>query len=120
MNEDYWSEISGGEEIDARLAIILRRLHSGFVEILGDRLDAIYLYGSQARGQARPDSDIDLLIVVNGDQDNATLFDQTLDLAADLSLEFDVVISRAFLSKERFEHEMNPFLMNVRREAVPV
>ena len=42
------------------------------------------------------------------------------DLAASLSLENDVVISRAFVSKDQFENRKTPFLMNVRREAVPV
>lgn len=32
----------------------------------GDRMKAVILYGSQARGQARPDSDIDLLVVLDG------------------------------------------------------
>jgi hypothetical protein len=39
---------------------------------------------------------------------------------ADLSLQHDVVISRAFVSNERFEREQTPFLLNVRREGVTV
>jgi predicted nucleotidyltransferase len=35
-------------------------------ELLGDRLEAIYLYGSQARGEARLDSDIDVMITNTG------------------------------------------------------
>ncbi len=35
-------------------------------QALGDRLDAVVLFGSRARGDARPDSDWDLLIVVHG------------------------------------------------------
>ena len=34
---------------------------------LGDRVDAIVLYGSVARGDAGPDSDVDVLIVGSGD-----------------------------------------------------
>jgi len=37
-----------------------------------------------------------------------------------LSLEYDVVISRAFVSSERFERERSPLLLNVRREGVPI
>jgi predicted nucleotidyltransferase len=43
---------------DARLAEIVRRL----VETL--QPERIYLFGSRARGEARPDSDYDLLVVV--------------------------------------------------------
>ena len=103
-----------------KLREVLNRLRSGLSEILGERLENVYLYGSQARDEAHSGSDIDVLIIVNGDFEYGEMLDQTIDLVADLSLELDVVISRAFVSKERFHNEMSPFYMNVRREAVPV
>jgi predicted nucleotidyltransferase len=102
------------------LTAILRKLRVELSNVLGTRMDSIYLYGSRARGDARPDSDIDVLIVINGEFDYSELLDQTIDLVARLSLEHDVVISRVFVPKKQFAHEMSPFLMNVRREAVPL
>lgn len=103
-----------------KLQTILNELHIRLSEILKDRLEAVYLYGSQARGEARADSDIDVVILLRGDFDYAEMLDRTIDVVADLSLEFNVVISRTFVSKERYQNEMSPFFINVRREAVPV
>jgi predicted nucleotidyltransferase len=102
-----------------KLAQILGALRAGLEELLGDQLAAIYLYGSYASGEAAAGSDIDVLIVIRDNFDYSEMLDRTIDLVADISLEHDVVVSRAFVSKDRFEHEMSPFMMNVRREAVP-
>lgn len=83
-------------------------------------MDRILLYGSRARGDERPDSDIDILVVLKDDFNYSEMLRLSSDLAASLSLENDVVISRAFVSREQFENRQTPFLMNVRREAVPV
>ena len=103
---------------DLVLNNILYILREELTLLLGDQVVGIYLYGSRARGDNTPTSDIDLLIVLEGEFDYAEMLDKTIDIVADLSLKFDVVISRAFVSKERFEFEESPFLMNARRDAV--
>jgi predicted nucleotidyltransferase len=99
---------------------ILKKLKRGLTEIYGEQIDRILLYGSRARGDERSDSDIDILIVLKNEFNYSEMLRLSSDLAASLSLENDVVISRAFVSREEFEHRQTPFLMNVRREAVPV
>jgi uncharacterized protein len=104
----------------AQMEAILRALHREMAHVLGDRLEQILLFGSQARGEARPDSDIDILVVVRGEYDYADLIHRTSPIIAALSLRYDVVISRAFVSRERYEREQSPFLLNVRREGVAI
>ena len=48
------------------------------------------------------------------------LMRKTSPIVSALSLEYDVVISRAFVARERFERERSPFLLNVRREGVVI
>lgn len=104
--------------IAGQTATIVDELRRDLVRILGERLDRVYLFGSRARGEQRPDSDVDVLVVVRGPFDYGDLIKRTSEVVSELSLKYDTVISRVFVSKERFEREQSPFLMNVRREAV--
>ncbi len=106
--------------IEEQLAPLLRHLRHELAQVLGSQIDQVRLFGSRARGEARPESDIDVLVVVRGDMDYADLMRRTSTLVAQTSLQHDVVISRVFVSKAQFENEQSPFLRNVRRESVAI
>jgi predicted nucleotidyltransferase len=103
-----------------KLTKILETLRQEFSQTLGDQLEGVLLFGSRARGEERPDSDVDVLVVVRGEFDYSDLIKRTSSIVSALSLQYDVVISRAFVSKDRFEREQSPFLLNVRREGVAI
>ena len=105
---------------ETRLDKILQALRRGLKQALGDELESVILFGSQARGEARADSDIDVLVIVRDEADYGELIQRTSALVSTLSLEYGVVISRAFASRQRFERERSPFFLNVRREGVTV
>lgn len=78
------------------------------------------LYGSQARGDARPDSDIDLLILI--DKEKVTTKDRqsiTYPLY-DIEIETGVIISPKVFSKQQWEKvfSITPFYHNVMKEGI--
>lgn len=106
--------------MDTATTAILHELREGLTQVLGLQLNRVLLYGSRARGDARADSDFDVLVIINGEFDYADLLRRTSALVGGLSLAHDIVISRVFVTREQFEREQSPFLLNVRRESVPV
>ena len=89
-----------------------------FSEQYRENLESLILYGSQARGDAKEYSDIDILVVLKRAFDYREEIEKTSHFIADLSLEYDTVISRSFVSEERYKNENSPFLLNVRREGM--
>jgi predicted nucleotidyltransferase len=106
--------------MSAKIQKILKKLKKELLRIYGESVESIILYGSRARGDARDDSDIDILIVLNKDFNYSEMLRLSSQLVSSLSLENDVVISRAFVTKTQYDKLQIPFLMNVRREGVPV
>ncbi len=99
---------------------ILAELRHYFHKLYGERLVQLILYGSQARGDARQDSDIDILVVLDGQVHAGKEIARTSEFIAALCLDRTVVISSAFASTVCFQQQKSPFFLNVRREGVPI
>ena len=80
----------------------------------------IILFGSEARGDARPDSDIDLLVLLSGDKKSV---DRELKISGQamlLEIDTGVNISPKIYLKKDWENRpfVTPFYLNVMREGI--
>lgn len=85
-----------------------------------NKIEAI-LFGSYARGDAEPGSDIDVLILVDASrQDISARNWQVGDLAAELLLDYGIVVSPIVENRDYFNKNIDvlPFYRNVEREGV--
>lgn len=79
------------------------------------------LYGSEARGDARPDSDIDLLVLLDGDQRLSIAKEMEVRSPLyEIELETGVAISPMIMLKSQWENRpfRTPFYINVANEGI--
>jgi predicted nucleotidyltransferase len=87
--------------------------------LYGDRLKGVYLYGSRAHGEAEPDADVDILIILDDWSDYAEEVDRTGEIGSRLSLAYDLSISQVFVRERDWLRGKTPFLLNARQDAIP-
>ncbi len=102
-----------------RIGQLLQEVRAGLERIYGPRLRGVYLYGSYARGEADPESDVDILVVLEDFERYGEEVDRTGQLGADLSLKHGASVSEVFVRERDWLYGETPFLSNAREEAIP-
>ncbi len=101
----------------AALAEFARRVRAD----LGANLLDLRLFGSKARGDAAPDSDLDVAVIV-ANADNG-VEDLVIDIAFDIDLAFDVYLSPRVIPTAVLHDpvwRLTGFVQAVEREGVPL
>ncbi len=97
----------------------LAELKKVLTDRFGDDIE-LYLFGSVARNDYEPDSDIDILVLFPGEVDTR-LMEEVIDVAYDVELENDVVFGIVVQSNKFWASEkaaVMPFHQNLQREAL--
>jgi predicted nucleotidyltransferase len=109
---------------------VLTRYRDALLARFPNQLQRLILFGSQARGDAAAESDIDVLVVVSWGEERlpggfyAAPFSDPrwqaiVDTASDISLEYGVYISPLVVSERRF-HEWSPLIKRAKEEGIEI
>jgi predicted nucleotidyltransferase len=99
---------------------IIQQCKEALTKQYGRRRKGVILYGSTARGQSAPDSDIDLLVLLETPFDYFTELRRLVDVLYPLQLESEQLISAKPVLVIDFEVGTVSLYRNARREGVAV
>jgi predicted nucleotidyltransferase len=103
-------------EIPSSLRAILRDFASALLARYGDDFAGLWLYGSYARGEARQDSDVDLLLLLRRAVQAGREIDRIGDLLAEVNLKHGVLLAVLPVEEQEFRRAEGAFWRNVRTD----
>ena len=106
--------------MNPRTQEILRELHRGLRELYGPRLRGLTVYGSYARAEETPGSDLDIALILDDFAFAGEEVSAFSEFVARLSLNHQCVVSVVPIRERDWRERQTPLLMNIRREGVVV
>jgi predicted nucleotidyltransferase len=94
---------------------VLTRFRAALDALYGDRIERVVLFGSRARGDARPDSDYDVAVFVRDYRAFSTELDGLVDIETDILFDTGAVINALPFPAGTYEQRTG-FMREVRRD----
>jgi predicted nucleotidyltransferase len=120
----YYLVRKGGKIISKKnLKIVFGKVTKEMKLIFGDKLKAVLVYGSYARGDYNEDSDIDIFVLVDIEKFALSRYRTQVNyFASRLDLEYDIFLSIKLQDLFTFEYyrEALPYYRNISAEGVPL
>jgi predicted nucleotidyltransferase len=104
--------------LTAEVETALATLKEGLKEIYGARLKKLILYGSQARGGAGPDSDIDVAVILDGPIHVGHEIARTSHLCQRINLDTEQLVSLLDLAPETLRDGQRLIYRNIRQDGI--
>lgn len=101
---------------------VIRAFKKVLQDRYGDRLVRFIVFGSTVRGEATPESDIDILITLKGTVD-WKLEQAIVRLANRIEMEYDIILDLKVFSEDDIQNTLlgaTPFIETVLEEGVAV
>lgn len=105
------------------LSLLLEKYRKVIVQILGNQLNKIVLYGSYARGDFKQDSDIDFMILADIQPEEISGYaDRIYNVTYDFEMQYGIEINPSVQCVQIYEQWKNvyPFFMNIEKDGVVV
>lgn len=99
--------------------IMKEELIKGLLDLFQDDITMIILYGSAARNEATPESDIDIAIITKKDMDE-TIKNKFICWSAEMDIRYDKVFSIIDIREDNMKKwgKVLPFYQNVQKEGI--
>ena len=105
---------------EKRLQTILAATKKGLQKLYGPRLRGLVLYGSYARGDATPESDIDVAVILDEYKDVGAEIFRSGELNSRICLRYNVLVALMPVRERDWLADDSPFISNVRHDGVPI
>ena len=116
-----WRKRSLVNQSNPGLMNALTQMSASLSKIYGSRLERVVLYGSYARGEQGTESDVDIAVIIKGNDDEIT-HNQMVDVVVEYELDLALTLSVVPVEYDNYMEWKNvlPFYKNMTKEGIVI